>query len=131
MVLACVFARKSLLWGTILFVVLASFCCEVTKGFFLFKTARRSAIIDIPPLQAEPWGSHSYVEGLEFDDQLDEILAMGGDPSFLMDDDDEMKTTMEVQPPPEMVPPYAPSDVNDTKNYLWDGEVNEDAYFDD
>eukprot|EP00591_Stephanopyxis_turris_P005413 CAMPEP_0195525714 /NCGR_PEP_ID=MMETSP0794_2-20130614/26299_1 /TAXON_ID=515487 /ORGANISM="Stephanopyxis turris, Strain CCMP 815" /LENGTH=113 /DNA_ID=CAMNT_0040656227 /DNA_START=447 /DNA_END=788 /DNA_ORIENTATION=+ len=32
---------------------------------------------------------HSYVEGAVFDDRTAEIEAMGGDPAFLMDDDED------------------------------------------
>ena len=72
--------------------------------------------------------SYSYVEGLEFDNERDEILAMGGDPSFLPPDDIESPADVSSPPPP---PPPPDNGNEEESKFLWDGEVDEDAYFDD
>jgi len=96
------------------------------------------------------------VEGLDFDDKMAEIEAMGGD-SFFLDDGDEtpdagflsfdaseeggMPPSLDV--PPSVVksdwkatdgtgpcpPPVAPSVPGE--KFVWDGTENENAYYDD
>lgn len=63
----------------------------------------------------------SYVEGDEFGDVVEELEAMGGDPSFL----DET----EIPLLPVSIDETA-NDANFSKEELWNGEVDEDAYFD-
>lgn len=59
-------------------------------------------------------GSFSYVEGDEFENELMEIDALGGDPAFLSyDDTDEADEDNFSESEPE-----------------WDGTVDEDAHFD-
>lgn len=47
-----------------------------------------------------------------YDDPLEEIEALGGDPFFLQDTDEES------------------NDENDSGNFIWDGEVDENAHLD-
>ena len=58
-------------------------------------------------------GIGSYVEGDTFDDPRDEVEALGGDPFFLEDDDDNAKSSNP-----------------DDDDFLWDGEIDENAHLD-
>lgn len=99
-------------------------------------------------------GRHSYVEGSTYDSRLAEIEAMGGDPFFLEDDDQETVQMDEKRSP---VPPQK-LDVNEVldqarkntatngmgpskkvdktavkqneSDWEWDGIVDEDAHLD-
>ena len=53
----------------------------------------------------------SYVEGTEYDTLADELEAMGGDPSFLMLEEEDDS-----------------NEANNGKNDEWDGEVDEEAH---
>lgn len=57
--------------------------------------------------------TRSYVEGDEFEDPVAEIDALGGDPFFLQDDDDK-----------------GGSNDGEEGDFLWDGEVDENAHLD-
>ena len=72
-------------------------------GFLSSSFLQREKIAQLPPFSSmvtkrnmkkdgdgedNDLGRHSYVEGLKFDDREAEILAMGGDPFFMTDDDD-------------------------------------------
>jgi hypothetical protein len=71
----------------------------------------------------EPGYSFSYVDGDNFENAEDEVLAMGGDPFFLVDDskDDAPPGASNLQVNP---------DPAETGKFLWDGEVDEDAHID-
>lgn len=56
-------------------------------------------------------GTGSYVEGDTFDDPLQEIEALGGDPFFLESEE-------------------IGGDKQDKTDFLWDGEVDENAHLD-
>lgn len=72
-------------------------------------------------------GSFSFVEGSDFfASEEEEIEAMGGDLSFLDDSGDNT-----VLPPPKENEQGSEEPVDDTPaKFEWDGEVDEDAYFD-
>jgi len=88
---------------------------------------------------------HSYVEGSTFDNRFDEIEAMGGDPSFL-DDDDENEVKMAKLDLGEFNKKANKQSVTDGKgptqmqdknmaektdpDWEWDGIVDEDAQWD-
>jgi hypothetical protein len=71
----------------------------------------------------------SYVDGDNFENAEDEVLAMGGDPFFLGLDDDskvddappsiEGKTNLQLDP-----------DTTEPKKWEWDGEVDDEAHLD-
>jgi hypothetical protein len=71
----------------------------------------------------------SYVDGDNFENAEDEVLAMGGDPFFLGLDDDskdddapppiESGTNLEVDP-----------DSTEPKKFEWDGVVDDEAHLD-
>eukprot|EP00527_Entomoneis_sp_CCMP2396_P009678 CAMPEP_0198136930 /NCGR_PEP_ID=MMETSP1443-20131203/479_1 /TAXON_ID=186043 /ORGANISM="Entomoneis sp., Strain CCMP2396" /LENGTH=175 /DNA_ID=CAMNT_0043798229 /DNA_START=114 /DNA_END=641 /DNA_ORIENTATION=+ len=60
-------------------------------------------------------GSFSYVEEGQFEDREDEIIALGGDPFFLTDDELKLRED---------------GDAEGEKKWEWDGEVIEDAHMD-
>ena len=64
-----------------------------------------------------PSSTHSFVEGESYDDEFDEVAALGGDPFFLGTDDDEQFLTSSTA-------------TTDDNLFLWDGEVVEDAHLD-
>ncbi|GAX11526.1 hypothetical protein FisN_22Lh216 [Fistulifera solaris] len=72
-------------------------------------------------------GSFTFVEGSDFfASEEEEIEAMGGDPSFL--DSSDQDTAW-------LIPKHEKSDSkeqldNKPEKFEWDGEVDEDAYFD-
>ncbi|GAX15934.1 hypothetical protein FisN_22Hh216 [Fistulifera solaris] len=72
-------------------------------------------------------GSFTFVEGSDFfASEEEEIEAMGGDPSFLDSSGDDtpwLKQKEEKLDSKEQVD-------NKTEKFEWDGEVDEDAYFD-
>mmetsp|Transcript_18826 Transcript_18826/g.27841 ORF Transcript_18826/g.27841 Transcript_18826/m.27841 type:complete len:142 (+) Transcript_18826:51-476(+) len=84
--------------------------------------------------------SFSYVEGSEYDNEEEEIMAMGGDPSFLMDfKEDDMKRREEDDEKQDDAPKWLPTDGNGpqpkppskfTDMDEWDGTVDESAHFD-
>jgi hypothetical protein len=72
----------------------------------------------------------SYVDGDNFENAEDEVLAMGGDPFFLGLDDDN-KDDDDAPPPIEsgtnlQVDP----DTTEPTKFIWDGEVDEEAHLD-
>ena len=62
-------------------------------------------------LASTPPGTRSYVEGDTFEDPKEEVEALGGDPFFLDNDEDEKGG-------------------KDDGDFLWDGEVDENAHLD-
>ena len=69
-------------------------------------------------------GSFSFVEGSDFfASEEEEIEAIGGDPSFLDDDNTVFVPRKENEQVSE-----GPADSTPAK-FEWDGEVDEDAYF--
>jgi hypothetical protein len=71
----------------------------------------------------------SYVDGDNFENAEDEVLAMGGDPFFLGLDDDSKD---DDDPPPieggtnlQLDP-----DTTEPKKWEWDGEVDDEAHLD-
>lgn len=73
-------------------------------------------------------GSFSFVEDSDFfASEEEEIEAMGGDPSFLPTNDDVTDWT--TPPKEEEQVSKEPTDSTPAK-FEWDGEVDEDAYFD-
>eukprot|EP00977_Amphora_coffeiformis_P012496 scaffold3079_cov174-Amphora_coffeaeformis.AAC.7 len=60
-----------------------------------------------------PPGIGSYVEGDMFEDPLQEIEALGGDPFFLDNDDNDGE-----------------KNTNSEGDFLWDGEIDENAHMD-
>jgi hypothetical protein len=71
----------------------------------------------------EPGYSFSYVDGDNFENAEDEVLAMGGDPFFLQDDSKD-------EGPPGASNLQVDPDPAETGKFLWDGEVDEDAHLD-
>jgi hypothetical protein len=72
-------------------------------------------------------GSFTFVEGSDFfASEEEEIEAMGGDPSFLDSSGDD---TAWLTPKEEKFHSKEQVD-NKAEKFEWDGEVDEDAYFD-
>ena len=67
------------------------------------------------------------IEGEDiYESELDEIVALGGDPSFLgYDDDDDDQNLIKDENGDSTA-----SGTNAIDDDLWDGEIIEDAYFD-
>lgn len=78
-------------------------------------------------------GTFSFVEGSDVYQSLEEeIEAMGGDPSFL--DLDESVRTRGAPGDGDLATASGVEGIVGTgpaKEFIWDGEVDEDAYFDD
>ena len=82
-------------------------------------TASAAAKKDEPPSND---GSFSFVEGSDFyESEREEILGMGGDPFFLDEDESQGKMSEATKDP------VAKEGIGE---WEWDGEVDEDAYFD-
>ena len=103
---------------------------------------------------APPQTAFSYVEGGDYEDRLAEVEAMGGDPFFLTDEDDELEesnekdepfsmnleTPMGVGPDPTAeeeryatdgkgpTPQEVPKKEVMEGDWEWDGTVDEDAH---
>jgi hypothetical protein len=74
----------------------------------------------------------SYVDGDNFENAEDEILAMGGDPFFLGLEDDSKEDNA---PPPPIesktnLPLDPEADTTEPKKFEWDGEVDDEAHLD-
>eukprot|EP00588_Corethron_pennatum_P010905 CAMPEP_0194267534 /NCGR_PEP_ID=MMETSP0169-20130528/2017_1 /TAXON_ID=218684 /ORGANISM="Corethron pennatum, Strain L29A3" /LENGTH=146 /DNA_ID=CAMNT_0039008403 /DNA_START=57 /DNA_END=497 /DNA_ORIENTATION=- len=126
--------------------------CSFVRPLTPRRPAGFPALASLPPS-----GSYSYVEGLDFDDKMAEIEAMGGD-SFFLDDSNEtpdadspsLDASEEGGMPPSLdVPPsvvkseWKPTDGTGPRpsmpvapivpggKFVWDGTENENAYYDD
>jgi hypothetical protein len=90
-------------------------------------TASSTRVLARAPPKSGP--GFSYVDGDNFENAEDEVLAMGGDPFFLDLDDDskdddaplpiESGTNLEVDP-----------DSTEPEKFIWDGEVDDEAHLD-
>jgi hypothetical protein len=95
-------------------------------------TARRTATSSTRVLaRGDPKSTgpgFTYVDGDNFENAEDEILAMGGDPFFLGLEDD-------APPPPAIevkanLPLDPEADNTEPKKFEWDGEVDDEAHLD-
>lgn len=106
--------------------IIFSLVLEQVKAFRLavpFRERRLTSLCDskgVPPQTA-----YSYVEGGDYNDRLAEIEAMGGDPFFLDDKDDEMEESVEKDEPFSMnleTPMGGPDPTAEEERYATDGK---------
>lgn len=77
-----------------------------------------------------PEYQHSHAEGFKYDNKESEVIAMGGDPFFITDDNmDEGEDEIDEQPSFSFLSKMNGEETDDDDGG-WDGEVDESAYFD-